>query len=140
MLTSEIAGLELFCTWESWLENIQRIFSSRNCQLPNILLQMSSFGGVSLRVQLPRRTSKRSWLYASCSVSSSLVSSPRSSSCKLTSQRLLNRSNYRRTSMWYTKREQAVLTSLWYCMTGVQLMVHFTPPLLTKGYTDIYYR
>lgn len=27
------------------------------------------------------------------------------------------------TSMWYTKREQAVLTSLWYCMTGVQLMV-----------------
>jgi MFS family permease len=27
-----------------------------------------------------------------------------------------------RTSMWYTKREQAVLTSLWYCMTGVQLM------------------
>ncbi|KIW04987.1 hypothetical protein, variant [Verruconis gallopava] len=27
------------------------------------------------------------------------------------------------TSMWYTRREQAVLTSLWYCMTGVQLMV-----------------
>ncbi|KAH8596305.1 major facilitator superfamily domain-containing protein [Bisporella sp. PMI_857] len=27
------------------------------------------------------------------------------------------------TSMWYTKREQAVLTSLWFCMTGVQLMV-----------------
>ncbi|OBT92427.2 hypothetical protein VE01_09290 [Pseudogymnoascus verrucosus] len=27
------------------------------------------------------------------------------------------------TSMWYTKREQTVLTSLWYCMTGVQLMV-----------------
>jgi hypothetical protein len=27
-----------------------------------------------------------------------------------------------RTSMWYTKREQAILTSLWYCMTGVQLM------------------
>lgn len=27
------------------------------------------------------------------------------------------------TGMWYTKREQAVLTSLWYCMTGVQLMV-----------------
>ncbi|KAI6087345.1 putative MFS transporter [Hypoxylon rubiginosum] len=27
------------------------------------------------------------------------------------------------TSMWYTKREQSVLTSLWYCMTGVQLMV-----------------
>lgn len=27
------------------------------------------------------------------------------------------------TTMWYTKREQAVLTSLWYCMTGVQLMV-----------------
>ncbi|PVH74047.1 MFS general substrate transporter [Cadophora sp. DSE1049] len=26
------------------------------------------------------------------------------------------------TSMWYTKREQSVLTSLWYCMTGVQLM------------------
>ncbi|KAI1370950.1 putative MFS transporter [Hypoxylon crocopeplum] len=27
------------------------------------------------------------------------------------------------TSMWYTKREQSLLTSLWYCMTGVQLMV-----------------
>ncbi|RYP58450.1 hypothetical protein DL769_008941 [Monosporascus sp. CRB-8-3] len=27
------------------------------------------------------------------------------------------------TGMWYTKREQAVLTSLWYCMTGVQLMI-----------------
>lgn len=27
-----------------------------------------------------------------------------------------------RTSMWYTKKEQAILTSLWYCMTGVQLM------------------
>ncbi|PMD67054.1 allantoate permease [Hyaloscypha bicolor E] len=27
------------------------------------------------------------------------------------------------TTMWYTKREQSVLTSLWYCMTGVQLMV-----------------
>ncbi|PNP79743.1 hypothetical protein FNYG_06836 [Fusarium nygamai] len=27
------------------------------------------------------------------------------------------------TSMWYTKREQSILTSLWYCMTGVQLMV-----------------
>ncbi|KAH8807803.1 major facilitator superfamily domain-containing protein [Xylogone sp. PMI_703] len=27
------------------------------------------------------------------------------------------------TTMWYTQREQAVLTSLWYCMTGVQLMV-----------------
>lgn len=27
------------------------------------------------------------------------------------------------TTMWYTKREQAVLTSFWYCMTGVQLMV-----------------
>lgn len=25
--------------------------------------------------------------------------------------------------MWYTKRVQSVLTSLWYCMTGVQLMV-----------------
>lgn len=25
--------------------------------------------------------------------------------------------------MWYTREEQAVLTSLWYCMTGVQLMV-----------------
>ena len=25
--------------------------------------------------------------------------------------------------MWYTKREQVILTSLWYCMTGVQLMV-----------------
>ncbi|KAL2814520.1 major facilitator superfamily domain-containing protein [Aspergillus cavernicola] len=27
------------------------------------------------------------------------------------------------TSMWFTRQEQAVLTSLWYCMTGVQLMV-----------------
>ncbi|EKG19365.1 Major facilitator superfamily, partial [Macrophomina phaseolina MS6] len=27
------------------------------------------------------------------------------------------------TAMWYTREEQAVLTSLWYCMTGVQLMV-----------------
>lgn len=25
--------------------------------------------------------------------------------------------------MWYTKSEQTVLTSLWYCMVGVQLMV-----------------
>lgn len=27
------------------------------------------------------------------------------------------------TSMWYTREEQSLLTSLWYCMTGVQLMV-----------------
>ncbi|KAH6646147.1 major facilitator superfamily domain-containing protein [Truncatella angustata] len=27
------------------------------------------------------------------------------------------------TGMWYTKREQVILTSLWYCMTGVQLMI-----------------
>ncbi|KAI3482461.1 hypothetical protein L1887_54884 [Cichorium endivia] len=27
------------------------------------------------------------------------------------------------TSMWYRRSEQAVLTSLWYCMSGVQLMV-----------------
>ncbi|KAF6807831.1 2-ketogluconate transporter [Colletotrichum sojae] len=27
------------------------------------------------------------------------------------------------TAMWYTKPEQSILTSLWYCMTGVQLMV-----------------
>ncbi|GIK02000.1 hypothetical protein Aspvir_006043 [Aspergillus viridinutans] len=27
------------------------------------------------------------------------------------------------TSMWYTRSEQTILTSLWYCMTGVQLMV-----------------
>ncbi|SNX85111.1 related to allantoate permease [Melanopsichium pennsylvanicum] len=27
------------------------------------------------------------------------------------------------TTMWYRRSEQAVLTSLWYCMTGVQLMV-----------------
>ncbi|KIM98412.1 hypothetical protein OIDMADRAFT_128217 [Oidiodendron maius Zn] len=27
------------------------------------------------------------------------------------------------TVMWYTKDEQTVLTSMWYCMTGVQLMV-----------------
>ncbi|KAF4342253.1 Unsaturated glucuronyl hydrolase [Fusarium beomiforme] len=26
------------------------------------------------------------------------------------------------TSMWYTKREQSILTSIWYCMTGIQLM------------------
>ncbi|PNP42011.1 hypothetical protein TGAMA5MH_06190 [Trichoderma gamsii] len=27
------------------------------------------------------------------------------------------------TSMWYTRSEQSLLNSLWYCMTGVQLMV-----------------
>ncbi|ETS86077.1 hypothetical protein PFICI_04102 [Pestalotiopsis fici W106-1] len=27
------------------------------------------------------------------------------------------------TAMWYTKKEQTTLTSLWYCMSGVQLMV-----------------
>jgi MFS family permease len=27
------------------------------------------------------------------------------------------------TAMWYTKKEQTTLTSLWYCMTGVQLMI-----------------
>ncbi|KAL2793245.1 major facilitator superfamily domain-containing protein [Aspergillus keveii] len=27
------------------------------------------------------------------------------------------------TSMWFTREEQTVLTSLWYCMTGVQLMI-----------------
>ncbi|RFU26840.1 hypothetical protein B7463_g9497, partial [Scytalidium lignicola] len=27
------------------------------------------------------------------------------------------------TAMWYTKEEQTVLTSVWYCMTGIQLMV-----------------
>ncbi|EON65996.1 hypothetical protein W97_05239 [Coniosporium apollinis CBS 100218] len=27
------------------------------------------------------------------------------------------------TSMWYTREEQSLLTALWYCMTGVQLMV-----------------
>lgn len=27
------------------------------------------------------------------------------------------------TSMWWRREEQSVLTSLWYCMTGVQLMV-----------------
>ncbi|UKZ78972.1 hypothetical protein TrVFT333_006721 [Trichoderma virens FT-333] len=27
------------------------------------------------------------------------------------------------TSMWYTREEQSVLNSLWYCMTGLQLMV-----------------
>ncbi|KAH8680802.1 major facilitator superfamily domain-containing protein [Xylariales sp. PMI_506] len=27
------------------------------------------------------------------------------------------------TGMWYTKKEQTTLTSLWYCMTGVQLMI-----------------
>ncbi|KAL4869462.1 hypothetical protein BDV12DRAFT_196306 [Aspergillus spectabilis] len=27
------------------------------------------------------------------------------------------------TSMWFTREEQTILTSLWYCMTGVQLMV-----------------
>ncbi|RYO88592.1 hypothetical protein DL766_007235 [Monosporascus sp. MC13-8B] len=45
------------------------------------------------------------------------------------------------TGMWYTKREQAVLTSLWYCMTGVQLMVggiiawgvsHYEGPAMTS--------
>ncbi|KAL4967187.1 putative MFS transporter [Aspergillus stella-maris] len=27
------------------------------------------------------------------------------------------------TSMWFTREEQTLLTSLWYCMTGVQLMI-----------------
>ncbi|KAF2652502.1 MFS general substrate transporter [Lophiostoma macrostomum CBS 122681] len=27
------------------------------------------------------------------------------------------------TTMWYTREEQSILTSLWYCMTGVQLMI-----------------
>ncbi|KAL1845344.1 hypothetical protein VTK73DRAFT_652 [Phialemonium thermophilum] len=27
------------------------------------------------------------------------------------------------TTMWYTKKEQSILTSMWYCMTGVQLMI-----------------
>lgn len=27
------------------------------------------------------------------------------------------------TSMWYTREEQSLLNSLWYCMSGVQLMV-----------------
>ncbi|KAH1657886.1 hypothetical protein KXX15_003886 [Aspergillus fumigatus] len=27
------------------------------------------------------------------------------------------------TSMWYTRSEQTILTSLWYCMMGVQLMI-----------------
>jgi MFS family permease len=27
------------------------------------------------------------------------------------------------TTMWYTREEQSVLNSLWYCMSGVQLMV-----------------
>jgi hypothetical protein len=31
--------------------------------------------------------------------------------------------SYLLTTAQYTQREQAVLTSLWYCMTGVQLMV-----------------
>ena len=26
-------------------------------------------------------------------------------------------------SMWFTREEQSVLTSLWYCQTGVSLMV-----------------
>jgi hypothetical protein len=25
--------------------------------------------------------------------------------------------------MWYTREEQSLLNSLWYCMSGVQLMV-----------------
>lgn len=27
------------------------------------------------------------------------------------------------TSMWYTRDEQSLLNSLWYCMSGLQLMV-----------------
>ncbi|KAL2865071.1 putative MFS transporter [Aspergillus lucknowensis] len=27
------------------------------------------------------------------------------------------------TAMWFTREEQTILTSLWYCMTGVQLMI-----------------
>ncbi|EON98225.1 putative allantoate permease protein [Phaeoacremonium minimum UCRPA7] len=40
------------------------------------------------------------------------------------------------TSMWYTKREQSVLTSLWYCMTGVQLMVGGIIAWGTSHYKD----
>ena len=29
----------------------------------------------------------------------------------------------RRTGMWYKREEQSLLNSLWYCMSGVQLMV-----------------
>jgi hypothetical protein len=27
--------------------------------------------------------------------------------------------------MWYKREEQSVLNSIWYCMSGVQLMVSF---------------
>ncbi|KAM0418613.1 hypothetical protein ACHAPT_012416 [Fusarium lateritium] len=40
------------------------------------------------------------------------------------------------TSMWYTKREQSILTSLWYCMTGVQLMVGGIIAWGVSHYTD----
>lgn len=36
------------------------------------------------------------------------------------------------TAMWYTKSEQTVLTSIWYCMTGVQLMVRHCHALNTS--------
>jgi MFS family permease len=40
------------------------------------------------------------------------------------------------TGMWYTKREQIVLTSLWYCMSGVQLMIGGIIAWGTSHYTD----
>ena len=36
-----------------------------------------------------------------------------------------------RTAMWYKREEQSVLNSIWYCMTGVQLMVCFPLSLLS---------
>lgn len=40
------------------------------------------------------------------------------------------------TSMWYTREEQALLTALWYCMTGVQLMVGGLLAYGISHYTD----
>lgn len=40
------------------------------------------------------------------------------------------------TGMWYTKQEQVVLTSLWYCMSGVQLMLGGIIAWGVSHYTD----
>ncbi|KAH6889804.1 major facilitator superfamily domain-containing protein [Thelonectria olida] len=40
------------------------------------------------------------------------------------------------TSMWYTREEQSLLNSLWYCMSGVQLMVGGLLAFGVSHYTD----
>ncbi|KAL3477666.1 major facilitator superfamily domain-containing protein [Aspergillus californicus] len=40
------------------------------------------------------------------------------------------------TAMWFTREEQTILTSLWYCMTGVQLMIGGILAWGTSHYTN----